>query len=168
MRIRLPPGAGRSSFWPFEGGVDELPGVFGGWVNVATCASNATIHCSAGRKTCHQRQDQRGLNLLRSGGGVTPAFRIQPPITMSRTIRQAGPEPAIHPAASPSDPGRMDSTQGDQSDSKRNAAPLNPLNSHALLKLSRTNNSVSTCSRPGMLALKHGAIKPTTSFIVMA
>ncbi len=76
-------GAARFSFWPCEGGLDELSGVFGGRLNSSSRASSAAMRASCAAIVCCADAScansarisasfSAGLSLLRSGRGVTP------------------------------------------------------------------------------------------------
>jgi len=89
--------AGLSCFGPFEGGFDELPGVFGGRASSAIRASSATMRTGlggdallGGRQPPEERDDQRILFRVAQGGevggGGHPVVRIDPPVTVSNKI----------------------------------------------------------------------------------
>ena len=81
-------GAGRSCFWPCEGGFDELPGVFGGRVSSLSRASSAAMRAScaamwaswrdprppapAGRSAPRSARPSRGGSVGRGRGAAAP------------------------------------------------------------------------------------------------
>jgi hypothetical protein len=83
VELLLPFCVGRSPFWPFEVGVDELPSAFGGWVSAATCAFNAAIRfCAAASYAISARISASllaWLSLLRSGGWISPPLESSCP-----------------------------------------------------------------------------------------
>ena len=78
----MPSGSGPFVFWPCDGGLDELPGVFGGRVNSPIRASNDRMRIScaailslasanAANNAAISVSFSAWLKVLRSGGGVT-------------------------------------------------------------------------------------------------